>query len=158
LILTLIALTICITGLATSAGFIATSVCTSVRSWRAVHYTLYTDLKKATLLVPSLGNATVLVEQTEYTLLSLVASAGKKLQSLATGSLLAPANNAAMLVLNEVRLGEAAGRLLGRTVEYLSLGTGIHRKIGHLISYTLFCFWPQAKKQKLNAKLVNFNW
>lgn len=38
-----------------------------------------------------------------------------------------------MLVLDEVLLLEATGRVLRRAVEYLGLGTSRHFKLGHLI-------------------------
>ena len=88
-------------------------------------------LEKSPLLITPLGGPAVLVEQTEHTLLGLVASAGQILQSTAASSLLAPANNTAVLVLNEVRLVEAAGSLLSGTVEYLGLRADIHGILGH---------------------------
>jgi len=87
------------------------------------------------LLVTPLGRPAVLVEQTKHTLLGLVAPAGQILQSLAAGSLLAPADNTAVLVLNEVGLVEAAGSLLGGTVKHLGLRADIHGMLGH--TYTI---------------------
>jgi hypothetical protein len=88
-------------------------------------------LEEPTLLVTSLGGPAVLVEQTEHTLLGFVAPASQILQSLAAGSLLAPADNTAVLVLNEVGLVEAAGSLLRGTVEHLGLRAYIHGILGH---------------------------
>jgi hypothetical protein len=97
------------------------------------------------LLVAPLGRPAVLVKQTEHTLLGLVAPAGQILQSLAAGSLLAPADNTAVLVLNEVRLVKAAGGLLCGTVKHLGLGADIHGMLGH--TYTLCCdFYLPGKK------------
>jgi len=90
-------------------------------------------LKEAALLLLSLRRAPVLVEEAEDTLLRLVTLARQILERLASSRLLASANNPAMLVLNEVRLLEAAGRLLRRSMENLCLRTNIHRKIRHLI-------------------------
>ena len=92
-------------------------------------------LEEPPLLVTPLRRSAILVEQTEHALLGLVASAGQILQSLAASSLLAPADDTAMLVLNEVGLVKAAGGLLGSTVEYLGLRANIHGKIRH--TYTL---------------------
>lgn len=75
----------------------------------------------------------MLVEQAERTLLGLVALAGQILQSLLAGEHLAAAYNAAVLVLDEVLLLQTAGRVLGRAVENLGLGTSGNFKLGHLI-------------------------
>ncbi len=75
----------------------------------------------------------VLVEQTEGALLGLVALTGQILQGLLSRKHLAAAHNAAMLVLNEVLLLETAGRVLGRAMENLGLGTSGNFKLGHLI-------------------------
>jgi len=76
----------------------------------------------------------VLLEQTEGTLLGLVALAGQELQGLLAGQHLATADDAAVLVLDEVLLLEATGGVLGRTVENLGLGTGCDH-LGHLIHW-----------------------
>lgn len=73
----------------------------------------------------------MLVEQTESTLLGLVALASQVLQGLLAGHHLLAANNAAVLVLDEVGLGETTGSVLGSTMENLGLGT--NRNLGHLI-------------------------
>ena len=65
----------------------------------------------------------MLVEQTEGALLGLVALAGQILQGLLSREHLAAAHNAAMLVLNEVLLLQTTGRMLGRAMENLGLGT-----------------------------------
>ena len=63
--------------------------------------------------------ASGLAEELELALLGLVALARQVLERLLALHHLAAAYNAAVLILNEVRLGEAAGGVLGRTVEYL---------------------------------------
>ena len=75
----------------------------------------------------------MLLEQFEGPLARLVALAGQVLQSLLAGHHLLAAYNAAVLVLDKVLLLKTAGRVLGRTVEYLGLGTSRHFKLGHLI-------------------------
>ena len=81
----------------------------------------------------------MLVEQAEGTLLGLVALAGQVLEGLATGGLLLAAHNAAVLVLDEVRLDQATGGMLSRSVEDLGLGAN-GREFGHLILRTRFLF------------------
>ena len=89
---------------------------------------------------------TVLVEQLEAALLGLVALAGQVLQGLlASGHLLA-ADNAAVLVLDEVLLLQTAGRVLGSAVEHLGLGTSGNLKLGHLILNAAICFDLEGKK------------
>lgn len=106
---------------------------------------LINHLKKGAALL-ALGHAAVLVEQAEGTLLSLVALAGQVLESLATGSLLLAAYNAAMLVLDEVGLDEATGGVLSSSVENLGLGAN-GRDFGHLILRTRFLvLGPHVKK------------
>ncbi len=68
------------------------------------------------------GGPAILVEQAEGTLLRLVALAGQILQGLATGGLLAAADDPAALVLHQIGLGEAAGGVVGRAVVDLGLG------------------------------------
>ena len=63
----------------------------------------------------------VLLEQLESTLLGLVALAGQELQSLLASSHLLSANNAPVLVLDQVLLGQTTGSVLCRTVENLRL-------------------------------------
>ena len=74
----------------------------------------------------------VLVEEAEGTLLRLVALAGQVLQGLATGGLLAAADDATVLVLDQVCLGEATGGVLGGAVVNLGLVANSDRG-GHLI-------------------------
>ena len=74
----------------------------------------------------------MLVEQTKGTLLGLVALAGQVLQRLLTLHHLLATHNAAVLVLNQVRLGEAAGGMLRASVKDLGLGANC-RNSGHLI-------------------------
>ena len=80
---------------------------------------LLAGLEEALLL--ALRRAAVLVEEPEDALLRLVALAREVLERLAARRLLLAAHNAAVLVLNEVRLLEATGCLLRRSVEYLGL-------------------------------------
>ena len=75
----------------------------------------------------------VLIEQTERSLLGLVATAGQVLEGLATGGLLPATYNAAVLVLNQVGLGETAGRVLGVSVENRGFGANGGDISGHLI-------------------------
>ena len=75
----------------------------------------------------------VLVEKTESSLLGLVATAGQVLERLAAGSLLPAAYNATVLVLDQVRLGEAAGCVLGISVKNRGLGANGGDISGHLI-------------------------
>ena len=81
----------------------------------------------------------MLVEQAKGTLLGLVALAGQVLEGLATSCLLPAAHNAAMLVLDEVRLRETTGGVLRRSVKDLGLGAN-GRDSGHLILRTRFLF------------------
>jgi hypothetical protein len=74
----------------------------------------------------------VLVEQAEGTLLGLVALAGQVLQGLLAGHHLLTADNTAVLVLDEVGLGQTTGSVLGSTMENLGLGTNSDH-LGHLI-------------------------
>ena len=77
--------------------------------------------------------ASVLVEQTEGALLSLVTLASEILQRLSAREHLAAAYNATMLVLNEILLLQTTGRVLGRAMENLGLGTSGNFKLGHRI-------------------------
>jgi hypothetical protein len=97
------------------------------------------SLKKATLLL-LVGAATVLLEQLEGTLLGLVALAGQILQSLlASGHFLAT-DNATVLVLNQILLGQTTGSMFSSAVEYLSLGANSYVKFSHLILLTAILF------------------
>ena len=87
-------------------------------------------LEEAALLTA--GDAAVLVEQAEGALLGLVALAGQVLQGLLAGGHLLAADNATVLVLHEVGLGQTTGSVLGSTMENLGLGTNSHH-LGHLI-------------------------
>lgn len=80
-----------------------------------------------------LAGAGVLLEQLEGSLARLVALAGQVLKSLLASHHLLAANNATMLVLDKVLLLETTGRVLGRAMEHLGLGTSRHFKLGHLI-------------------------
>ena len=75
----------------------------------------------------------VLIEQTERSLLGLVATAGQVLERLATGSLLPATYNTAVLVLDQVGLGQTAGCVLGISVENRGLGANGGDIGGHLI-------------------------
>ena len=89
-------------------------------------------LKKPALL--ALVGATVLLEQLERPLASLVALAGQELQGLLAGSHLLAADDAAVLVLDEVLLGQTTGSVLGSAVEHLSLRANSDH-LRHLILY-----------------------
>lgn len=103
-------------------------------------------LEETTLLTA--GDTTVLIEQTEGTLLGLVALASQVLQGLLASGHLATAHDAAMLVLNEVLLLQTTGRVLSSTVENLGLGTNSDH-LGHLISDAaiLNAAYPQPAKK-----------
>ena len=77
-----------------------------------------------------------LLEQLELALLRLVALARQVLQRLLAGHHLAAAYNAAVLVLDEVGLGEATGGVLRRSVKNLGLGSNGGHVVGHLILRT----------------------
>ncbi len=95
------------------------------------------DLEEAAALLLATARA-VLLEQAEGTLARLVALAGQELQGLLAGHHLATADDAAVLVLDEVLLLEATGGVLGSTVENLGLGTDSEH-LGHLIHWaTIF--------------------
>jgi hypothetical protein len=94
-------------------------------------------LEEATLLPAAAGAA--LLEQAEGALARLVALAGQELQGLLAGHHLAAADDATMLVLDEVLLLETTGRVLGSTVENLGLGTSCDH-LGHLIHWAAI-FW-----------------
>jgi hypothetical protein len=94
------------------------------------------DLEELLLLLGALGSATVLVEQTEGTLLGLVALAGQVLQGLLACSHLLAAYNTTVLVLDQILLGQATGGVLGSSVENLGLGASGHFEFGHLIQMT----------------------
>ena len=81
----------------------------------------------------------MLVEEAERALLGLVALARQVLERLATRQHLAAADNAAVLVLDEVRLRETTGRVLCRSVKNLGLGTNCHH-FGHLIQWNAILF------------------
>jgi hypothetical protein len=74
----------------------------------------------------------VLLEQLEGTLARLVALAGQELQGLLARRHLLAAHNTAVLVLDEVLLGQATGRVLRRAVEHLGLRAN-RGDIRHLI-------------------------
>jgi len=89
-----------------------------------------TPLKEAAALLAA-RRAAVFVEQPERALLGLVALARKVLERLATRHHLAAAHNPTVLVLNEVTLLEATGRVRRRSMPDLSLGANCH--FNHLI-------------------------
>jgi len=86
-------------------------------------------LKKPALLAP--GDTTVLVEETERALLGLVALARQILERLLALHHLLAAHNAAMLVLDKVRLRKTTGGVGRRSVKDLRLGS--NSDFGHLI-------------------------
>jgi hypothetical protein len=102
------------------------------------------SLIKATLLAP--GDAAVLVEETERTLLGLVALARQVLERLAAGRLLLAAYNAAVLVLDKIGLREATGGVLRASVENLGLRANGGNFRGHLIQ------WNAIFKKSRGAK------
>jgi len=105
-----------------------------------LHVAPYRSLKKAaTLLAP--GNTAVLVEEVENALLGLVAPARQVLERLAARGLLLAAHNAAVLVLDKVRLLETPGRVHRRSVENLCFGAN-SGYFGHLILLTAIIFRP----------------
>ena len=75
----------------------------------------------------------VLVEEAERTLLGLVALARQVLERLLALHHLLAADNATVLILNKVRLGEASGGVGRRSMENLGLGASCNLKIRHLI-------------------------
>ena len=81
----------------------------------------------------------MLVEEAERTLLGLVALACQVLERLATRHHLTAAYNAAVLVLDEVRLLETTGRVLRCSVKNLRLGTNCDH-FGHLIQWNAVLF------------------
>lgn len=95
------------------------------------------------------GDAAVLVEQPEGALARLVALAGQVLQGLATGGLLAAADDAAVLVADQVGLGEPPGGVLGGAVVHLGLGADSDGG-GHLILLTAV-FFLAATCQKVEG-------
>lgn len=78
-----------------------------------------TPLKKPALL--TLRGASVLVEQAEGALLGLVALAGQVLERLLALHHLLATYNAAVLILDQVGLGETAGGMLRASVKDLGL-------------------------------------
>ena len=82
----------------------------------------------------------VLIEETERTLLGLVALAGQVLEGLLAGRLLLAAYNATVLVLDKVRLGETTGGVLGVAVENRSLRANGGNIGGHLILWNAILY------------------
>ena len=95
------------------------------------------------LVITTAGRAAVLVEEMEDTLLGLVALARQVLERLLALHHLLAAYNAAVLVLDEVGLGEATGGVLGVAVENRGLGTN-SRNFGHLILWNAILFGETA--------------
>ena len=91
------------------------------------------SLIEATLLAP--GDAAVLVEETERTLLGLVALARQVLERLLALHHLLAAYNATVLVLDKIGLGEATGGVLRVAVENLGLRASGGNFRGHLIQW-----------------------
>jgi hypothetical protein len=89
------------------------------------------------------ADVAVLVEQAERALLGLVATTGQVLQGLATGGLLPAAYNAAVLVLDQVGLGETAGGVLGISVKNRGFGANGGNISGHLILW-IAIFYERA--------------
>jgi hypothetical protein len=80
--------------------------------------------------------ATVLAEELEGTLLGLVALTGEVLEGLLAGRHLLATDNAVVLVLDKVLLGETPGGVLGSSVINLGLGSNGHFEFSHLILLT----------------------
>ncbi len=76
----------------------------------------------------------MLLEEAEGTLASLVTLTCEELEGLLAGHHLATADDATVLVLDEVLLLEPTGGVLGSTVENLGLRTDCHH-LGHLIHW-----------------------
>ena len=110
----------------------STARCSEVVGFEAfTHFNfLKSLLEEPTLL--TLRGASVLVEQAEGALLGLVALAGQVLERLLALHHLLATYNAAMLVLDQVGLGETAGGMLRASVKDLGLGANC-RNSGHLI-------------------------
>lgn len=89
----------------------------------------------------------MLLEEAECTLARLVALAGEVLQGLLAGLHLLAADDAAVLVLDEVLLLQATRGVLGSSVVNHSLGANSHFKFGHLILLTaIFLLSPRGQK------------
>ena len=101
-------------------------------------------LKEAATLLAARDPA-ILVEQAERALLGLVALARQILKRLATRHHLAAAHNATVLVLDEIRLLETTGRVLGRSVENLRLRANC--QLRHLILLTANLLTERPEKR-----------
>ena len=96
----------------------------------------------------------MLLEEAERSLARLVALAGQELQGLLAGLHLAAAHDATVLVLHEVLLLQATRRVLGGSVEYLSLGANSHFKFGHLILLTAILLGRGGVVKNLGSKIL----
>lgn len=82
----------------------------------------------------------VLLEQLEAALLRLVALAGQVLQGLLAGHHLLAADNAAVLVLDQILLGQTTGSVLRSAMVHLGLGANRGNMLSHLIlTAAVFC-------------------
>jgi hypothetical protein len=90
-------------------------------------------------LLATAGTA-VLLEQLEAALARLVALAGQVLQGLLAGRHLLAADNAAVLVLDQILLGQATGSVLRSAMVHLGLGANSGDVLSHLIlTAAVFC-------------------
>ncbi len=96
----------------------------------------------------ALAGAADLAEELEGSALGLVALAGEVLEGLLAGGHLLAAYNTAVLVLEEILLGEAAGGVLGGSVVNLRLGSNGHFKFGHLILLTAILMEDRGRNRR----------
>ena len=94
----------------------------------------------------------MLVEEAECTLLGLVALTRQVLERLAARHHLAAADNAAVLVLDKVRLLETTGRVLRRSVKDLCLRANCDH-FGHLILWNAVLFLPTTYNKIVSGSL-----
>ena len=102
----------------------------------------------------------MLVEQAEGALLGLVALAGQVLERLLALHHLLATHNAAVLVLDQIRLGEATGGMLRGSVKDLGLGANC-RNSGHLILWNAILFTTYRDGLQTNSpeeKFISTRW
>jgi hypothetical protein len=87
------------------------------------------------LEIDRLEELLTLLEQLEGPLLRLVALAGQKLQRFLAGHHLLAADNATVLVLHQVLLGQTTRGVLSSAVEHLSLGANGNHIARHLLYF-----------------------
>jgi hypothetical protein len=81
----------------------------------------------------------VLLEQLEAALLRLVALAGQVLERLLAGHHLLAADDAVVLVLDQILLGQTAGRVLRSAMVHLGLGTNSDHLSHLIVTAAVFC-------------------